>query len=289
VIKLKKIFIFSLLLSIIILVSSCGCNIGNMHSQNTEESTTIAETLYQIIPKSADELIVFLHAGGSDNGMTHLNAQETFLEYYSQGYRYFEYDLKLSSDGRIIATHEWEYLNVEDQDNITYDEFKSLRLENGYTPANEEWIMDTIRLYPDVRFIIDAKMDTDEGDAAVLIRLEELERIYEMDISENIIPEVFSKEMWEIVKESTSFDRYLFSHYKVYYTVDMMLEYFSDPGIWGISLPLYTDSDIRSQIYRLKENKQIFVFTPQNPGEIVDAALMGADGVYLDFTSYINK
>ena len=95
-IKLKKIFIFSLLLSIIILVSSCGCNIGNMHSQNTEESTTIAETLYQIIPKYADELIVFLHAGGSDNGMTHLNAHETFLEYYSQGYRYFEYDLKLS-------------------------------------------------------------------------------------------------------------------------------------------------------------------------------------------------
>jgi hypothetical protein len=129
-------------------------------------------------------------------------------------------------------------------------------------------------------------MDSTEGDAAVLARLEELEGIYGIDISPNIIPEVFSKEMWDIVKETTTFDRYLFSHYKVYYTVDTMLEYFSDERIWGFALPMYKDGEIRSQLYKAKEKKQIFVFTPQNEEDVLDAA-MGADGVYLDFISLI--
>lgn len=43
---------------------------------------------------------------------------------------------------------------------ITYEEFKALRLDNGFTTVNEEWMLETIKSYPDVRFVIDAKMDT---------------------------------------------------------------------------------------------------------------------------------
>jgi glycerophosphoryl diester phosphodiesterase len=251
----------------------------------TGTTGTTASTAFTA--KSPEELTVILHAGGSAGELTYLNAQETFEYYYNLGYRYFEYDLKLSSDGRIIATHEWEYLTVANPENITYEEFKALRLENGYTPVNEEWLMETIKNHPDVNIVVDAKMDSTEGDAAVLARLEELEGIYGIDISPNIIPEVFSKEMWDIVKETTTFDRYLFSHYKVYYTVDTMLEYFSDERIWGFALPMYKDGEIRSQLYKAKEKKQIFVFTPQNEEDVLDAAAMGADGVYLDFISLI--
>lgn len=219
--------------------------------------------------------------------MTHLNAQETFEYYYNMGYRYFEYDLRLSSDGRIIATHAWEHIDISDPSNISYEDFKKIRLDNGFTPANEEWLIETIITYPDVRFVIDAKMDTTEGDSSVLARLEALESIYDVDISKNIIPEIFSKEMWDIVKEQTSFERYLFSHYKVYYTVDEMMEYFSDERIWGFSLPTYTDRDIRSRIPEIKETKVVLVFTPTSNEAVADAKEMGADGVYLDSISLI--
>jgi len=279
--KFKKLLALLCAASFVLSFSSCD---------STEQSTaaSTAASIATFTPKSPEELTVILHAGGSADGMTHLNAQETFEYYYDLGYRYFEYDLRLSSDGRIIATHAWEHLTPEDPGNITYDEFKSLRLENGYTPANEEWLMETIRSHPDVNIVIDAKMDSTEGDAAVLERLEELEGIYGIDISPNIIPEVFSKEMWDIVKETTTFDRYFFSHYKVYYTVDTMLEYFSDERIWGFALSTYTDKDIRSQLYRVKETKKIFVFTPKDKEGVLDAASMGADGVYLDFPSVLD-
>ena len=90
--------------------------------------------------------------------------------------------------------------------------------------------------------------------------------------------------MWDIVKEQTSFERYLFSHYKVYYNANEMMEYFSDERIWGFSLPTYTDSDIRSWIPKIKETKVILVFTPTSKEDMADAIEMGADGVYLDFT-----
>lgn len=270
---LKKIILI-LVAAVMLFAASCHNGADGGAPKNTEPA------------ESDEELIVILHAGGGADGVTHLNAQETFEYYYGLGYRYFEYDLRLSSDGRIIATHAWEHLEVENSYGIMYGEFKELRLQNGYTPANEEWLIETIRNYPDVNIVVDAKMDTTEGDAAVLARLEELEGIYGIDISGNIIPEVFSKEMWDIVKENTTFDRYLFSHYKVYYTVDTMLEYFSDDRIWGFALPTYTDGDIRSELYRVKETKRIFVFTPQSAEEVYDAVQMGADGVYLDFGEF---
>ena len=285
----KKIICAFVSFALFMCLVSCASDKITSTSQSTEQITTIAPKDTSIVPKDTSELIVFLHAGGSVGDITHLNAQETFAYYYKLGYRYFEYDLRLSSEGRLIASHAGEHLGEVDLDNITYEEFKDLRLENGYTPANEEWIMETLMAYPDVRIIVDAKMDSTEGDAAVLKRLEDLEAIYGYDISENIIPEIFSVEMWDIVKETTTFDKYLFSHYKVYYTVSMILEYFSDSRIWGVSIPIYADSDFRSQIYRLKETKLLFVFTPLTAEDVLDAATMGADGVYLDSIDLIHN
>ena len=84
-----------------------------------------------------------------------------------------------------------------------------------------------------------------------------------------------------------TFDRYFFSHYKVYYTAGQMLEYFSDDRIWGFALPTYTDGDIRSHLSEVKQTKQVFVFTPATLEEVEDAAALGADGVYLDFPELI--
>ena len=275
--KFIRLFIITLSLAVLLFtIQSCSVSGTADGGASTTEFTL----------NDPEDLIVILHAGGSADGITHLNAQETFEHYYLLGYRYFEYDLRLSSDGRLIATHAWEHLNISSTD-PTYQEFKELRLSNGYTPVNEEWIVETIVSHPDVNFVIDAKMDTTDGDSAVVERLEELEEIYDIDLSGNIIPEIFSKEMWDICKETTTFDRYFFSHYKVYYTVDTMLEYFNDDRVWGFALPTYTDADILSQLYRAKKTKKIFFFTPSSTDEIIDAAKAGADGVYLDFVELI--
>lgn len=232
--------------------------------------------------KDINSLDYILHAGGGIDGLTYLNAQETFKYYYDLGYRYFEYDLRLSTDNRLIGTHAFEHLNVNTT-LFTYEEFKSLRLDNGYTPVNEEWLIDTLIKYNDVTFVIDAKMDSDELDAKVLERIEELGSIYNVDLSKNILPEVFSLEMWNIVKKTTTFDRYFFSQYKVYYSIDFVLENFNDDRIYGVAYSSTCDNYIRRNIYRLKEKgKKIYFFTPTSYEEVMDMISLGADGVYID-------
>ena len=286
---------FALWTATFLILSAVSCNqtadTPENNSSPIENSLSENDSTDRQIEKTAEEdLIVILHAGGAENDMSYMNAQETFLGYYNQGYRYFEYDLKLSKDGRLIGTHNGEHLENCDFDNISYAEFTALRLSNGYTPVNEEWLMHTIMQYPDVKIVVDAKMPDTQSDAAVLARFEELESIYQYDLSANIIPEVFSLEMWELLQNTTTFDKYFFSHYKVYYTVDMMLEYFEDERIWGIALPLYTDGDIRSQLYKIQQaGKKIFVFTAYSQTDIQDVIDMGANGVYVDYPNIISN
>lgn len=237
-----------------------------------------------------EDLTVILHAGGAIDGMTYLNAQESFLIYYEQGYRYFEYDFTLSTDGRLIGTHDGEHLGDCDPFCMTYAEFCELRLDGGYTPVNEEWLIDTLRQYPDVKIVVDAKMPTTEQDAEVLIRLEALESVCGIDLSANIIPEVFSAEMWDVLCKHTTFDQYMFSQYKVHYTVDTMLEHFSDDRIRGIALSTYVDGDIRSELWRVQQaDKEIWVFTCLDGQDVADAIAMGASGVYVDSPDVLSQ
>ena len=261
---MKRFNLFFIFIILIFLFSSC-----------TENASLKKDITYD------DFEINILHAGGGYDGLILLNAQETFDYYYEQGYRYFEYDFKLSTDGRLIGTHSFEHLSISQT--VSYDEFKALKLSNGFTPVNEEWLVQTVKEHPDVRFIIDAKMDSALLDAAVLQRIEELEEIHDVDMSPNIIPEIFSVEMWETVQNSTSFDAYIFSHYKEYYSVDKILECFSSPKIIAVAVPTWTDGYIESNLYKVKEsNKKIFVFTVTNYNEITFANGVNADAIYID-------
>lgn len=294
------VFVLCLILIAALTVTGCGIFVNSdSNDDGTPDTVTTAATTENNTENDIEktdfektdisDLIVILHAGGGAEELSYINAQETFLYYYELGYRYFEYDLRLSSDGRIIGTHDGEGLEPCDLSNITYEEFKALKLSNGYTPVNEEWLMDTIINYPDVRIVVDAKMPTIEEDALVLERLEELERIYDRDISANIIPEVFSIEMWDILKEGTTFDKYFYSRYKACYAVDVILDYFGDDErIWGVAMSTYVDSDIRSQIYKLKNaGKKIFVFTAYEADDVYDIIDMGGDGLYVDYPDII--
>ena len=237
--------------------------------------------------KKSEIEINILHAGGGENSNVYLNAQETFEGYYSKGCRYFEYDLKLSSDGRIIGSHAGEHLPNVNFQTITYAEFKELKLDNQMTPVNEEWLMETIISHPDVKIIVDAKMPTQVEDDKVLQRIEYLESVYNYDVSANIIPEVFSLEMWEILKETTSFNSYIFSHYKVYYSVDYVMENFSDSRIIAIAMSVNCDSYYRKNLVKFKqEGWKIFMWDIHSSEDINRAQKLGANGVYVDFINF---
>ncbi|MGM9859027.1 MAG: glycerophosphodiester phosphodiesterase family protein [Bacilli bacterium] len=240
--------------------------------------------LLSCTPKSIsiENMIKIMHAGGTTTNETYLNAMEPFEYFYNKGFRYFEYDLKLSNDGRLIGTHSWDYLEVE-SDDISYDEFKGLKLSNGMTPINEEWIIDTLSEYNDVKFVIDSKMDITEKDAEVLIRLDIVCKENNIDVQNRILPEIFSVEMWDLLKDVTSYNQCIFSHYKVNYSVKQILEYFSSSRFIAIGMDFNTSSYFKKAIPKFHKNeKKVFFFTPETYEEVEECASLGADGIYID-------
>ena len=277
--ELIKISIF-LLLSCTILLS---CQRNEAEAPDPNDNVEIPEPEPELVITLPEDMGVILHAGGELDGKILLNCQEAFYFYYEIGCRIFEYDLKLSSDGRLIGTHSWEHL-ADGYDGISYEDFKSLVLDGGYTPVNEDWLVEILTEYSDITLIIDAKMETTTQDALVIKRLNELQTIHGIDISDKIIPEIFSVEMWEEIKDEVTFSYFLFSRYKEYYSVNFVVESFPIDRFIGIALP-YTNLDgyyKRNIAYFQELGYRIFMFGIYSDGDVIGALEIGADTVYID-------
>ena len=271
--------VFILITVIFSFLTFVGCAPKEKGSQTEKEQLNVIDL---------ECLTVILHAGGELDGMRLLNCQEAFYVYYEKGYRIFEYDLKLSSDGKLIGTHSWEHL-TGGYDGMSYDAFLSLRLEGGYTPVNEDWLIETLKQYPDVTVIVDAKMEDTLQDAEVIKRLHRLQDEREIDLSDRIIPEVFSVEMWEAIRTETAFNNHLFSRYKEYYSMDTVVESFPLEKFIGIALPYdYLDGYYQRNIAYLQEiGYRIFMFGINNTEDILGAVELGADTVYIDDVDWL--
>lgn len=230
--------------------------------------------------------IAILHAGGGDHSLTYLNAQETFAPYYAAGYRYFEYDLRLSTDGHLIGTHDYEWFDDPTVMNgISYDAFKQLKICGGaYTPIQETWLLQTLQAYPDVKIVIDTKEDES---TRVYERLSALAEMYQIDLSRCVIPQIYSREMWQYFQAHDDYDEYIYSNYKSNYTVNQIIKYFgSEPKITAVAVQYRTWAVF--DMWRLRAlGKNCFAFTPKTAAQIARLRGCHCNGFYVDDPSIL--
>jgi len=87
------------------------------------------------------------HAGGAIDGINYTNSVEAMDLSYSKGCKMFELDLRLTTDGKIVAVH--------DPIDVTEAEFMSTLIAGKYTPMNMEAINDWFRRHPDAILVTD--------------------------------------------------------------------------------------------------------------------------------------
>jgi len=102
------------------------------------------------------------HAGGAIDGYTYTNCLEALNLSYSKGCRLFELDLTLTTDGKIVAVHDWinfkkitNYSGTIDDTPLTEKEFLSLKIYDKYTPLNMKAINLWFRNHPDAILVTD--------------------------------------------------------------------------------------------------------------------------------------
>ncbi|WP_338983862.1 glycerophosphodiester phosphodiesterase family protein [Spiroplasma endosymbiont of Othius punctulatus] len=99
-------------------------------------------------PPQLEDFVKIAHAGGEIDDIKYTNSLEALENSYNMGFRFFELDIRLTSDKKFVAVHDWnKWQNmtnfsgeVNDENPPTLEVFESYKLFEKYTALTMEWI-----------------------------------------------------------------------------------------------------------------------------------------------------
>lgn len=99
------------------------------------------------------------HAGGIIGGVKYTNSKEALDYSYDQGFRLFELDIIETSDGALVAAHDWRHWTKETnylgEVPVTRKEFMKHKVRGTYTPMDMESINKWFEEHPDAILVTD--------------------------------------------------------------------------------------------------------------------------------------
>jgi len=103
------------------------------------------------------------HAGGEINGVKSTNSKHALDENYKKGFRNFELDIIETSDGKLVAAHDWNmwarFTDYAGSLPPTHAQFMKQKIYGDYTTLDMEGINTWFKNHPDATLITDKVND----------------------------------------------------------------------------------------------------------------------------------
>ena len=103
------------------------------------------------------------HAGGEINGVKSTNSKHALDENYKKGFRNFELDIIETSDGKLVAAHDWNmwarFTDYSGSLPPTHEEFMKQKIYGDYTTLDMDGINAWFKSHPDATLITDKVND----------------------------------------------------------------------------------------------------------------------------------
>ncbi|MFR9710650.1 phosphatidylinositol-specific phospholipase C/glycerophosphodiester phosphodiesterase family protein [Paenibacillus sp. MB22_1] len=234
------------------------------------------------------------HAMGGIEGLTYTNTYDAFLVNYDQGFRVFEVDLLLSSEGRLVARHEWgesftRQLGQEDElaaDRqgavLSYAEFKAAKIQGVYEPLDWDDVLELMEQYPDVYIITDTKQSSPEEIQQIFTQIVDQAKAKDPELLERVVPQIYNREMWEPVQAIYPFESVIFTLYQTHDTDEEVVAFAEDKHLAAVTM-----SDNRANAQLIEELNRIgvpsYIHTINDLKTMAKFKRMGAYGFYTDF------
>ncbi len=126
----------------------------------------------QIETDGADVSKFIAHAGGAIGGNRYTNSLEAMNLSYKKGFRYFELDIRQTSDDNYVALHDWgtwrRHTGYKGVMPVTTEEFLKHKILQKYTPLAMDQINDWFASHPDAILITD-KVDEPQQFASAFV------------------------------------------------------------------------------------------------------------------------
>ncbi|MBI2444745.1 MAG: hypothetical protein HYV42_05935 [Candidatus Magasanikbacteria bacterium] len=172
------------------------------------------------------------HAGGSVNGLRYTNSREALETSYAEGFRWFELDLEVTSDGELVLLHDWDYI-LRNHFGVapgvrSLAEFKTLGNGIPYTTLSVAELADWLTTHPDVYLITDIKKGR-------LRRLVKLRREFPR-VAKRIVPQIYT--FWHYLPvRLLGFSPPILTLYANNYSEARVLRFAKRAPLWAVTLP----------------------------------------------------
>ncbi|KKP59430.1 MAG: hypothetical protein UR53_C0002G0044 [Candidatus Magasanikbacteria bacterium GW2011_GWC2_34_16] len=171
------------------------------------------------------------HALGVIDGIRYSNSYEALEKSYQNGFRFFETDIELTADNKLVLLHDWDGV-IQDLYGAppkiyTLDEFKKLKIREKYTPLTLDNLLVWIKKHPDTYFITDTKRKN----------LVILNKLYQQsgELSAHFIPQIYNFEEYDTVKKLGYFDIIL-TLYTRDYKAPALVNFAQQHKLWAITM-----------------------------------------------------
>ncbi len=231
------------------------------------------------------------HALGEAAGKIETNSKEAFLESWGSGFRALEVDFTYTSDGALVARHDFEvdgsYYRLEQEPVaplvMDRDTFVNSKIVYDQTPLTAVDVLNLMVEYPDVYLITDTK-DTEKD--MVQKQFGDLKKIAQAiehpEVLERIIPQIYNEEMYDWVKEIYPFQEWIYTLYLNYYPEYPKIATFCEEK--GIGTVTVEGARVTKEITDTLHAKGIKVYahTINRYKQFEELLALGVDGIYTD-------
>ncbi len=149
------------------------------------------------------------HALGGIDRYSYTNTLDAFHRNYAKGYRVFEIDLILTSDGHLVGRHDWGSSKPP-----SLDEFKSKKYKDRFTPLSFDDVVDLMCEHQDIYIVTDTK----ETDAALVKKQFEslVSSVEKRDerLLDRVIPQIYNEEMLDSIRSVHRFQSFIYTLYQ---------------------------------------------------------------------------
>jgi glycerophosphoryl diester phosphodiesterase len=221
------------------------------------------------------------HALGGIDGSSYTNSLEAFISNYKKGFRAFEVDLIFSSDGFLIAKHDWITETIPP---LSLKEFKNRKVYNKYTSLSFEDIARLMKQYPDMYIITDAKETKKEDVLRAFKSIYDTSLKVDKSILDRIIPQIFYPDMLTIINSVYKFKNIIYTLYLSHASDNEVIKSVIMNNIKIVTMPKKRCD--KAFIERLRKNGiYVYVHTVDTIKDMQLFRQMGANGFYTNFLS----
>ena len=173
------------------------------------------------------------HALGAIDSEIYTNSREAFIHSYRRGYRNFEVDVALSSDGEVILEHDWATPEqYESPARPSYEQFMKRRVRGRYTPIDLNGMIALASEYQDARLILDFKPEL----AVILPQIVNRFRESAPTAIERLIPQIYHQSDLETALRIYPFRSIIYTLYRTEDSNEEAIRFAREHGIGVIVL-----------------------------------------------------